>query len=40
MLLISCSKTNKLDDINEILLLKKKDSLMSGYGLKKTKHFQ
>ena len=32
MLLTSCSKTNKLDDINKILLLG--DSLMSGYGLK------
>ena len=30
--MISCSKTNKLDDINEILLFG--DSLMSGYGLK------
>ena len=29
----SCSKTNKLDDVNEILLFG--DSLMSGYGLKK-----
>ncbi len=28
----SCSKTNKLDDVNEILLFG--DSLMSGYGLK------
>ena len=28
----SCNKTNKLDDVNEILLFG--DSLMSGYGLK------
>ncbi len=28
----SCSKTNELDDVNEILLFG--DSLMSGYGLK------
>ncbi len=28
----SCSKTNKLDDVNKILLFG--DSLMSGYGLK------
>ena len=33
MLLTSCSKTNKLDDVNKILLFG--DSLMSGYGLKK-----
>ena len=32
LLLTSCSKTNKLDDVNEILLFG--DSLMSGYGLK------
>ena len=32
MLLTSCNKTDKLDDVNEILLFG--DSLMSGYGLK------
>jgi acyl-CoA thioesterase-1 len=32
LLLTSCSKTNELDDVNEILLFG--DSLMSGYGLK------
>ena len=31
--LISCSETNKLQDVNKILLFG--DSLMSGYGLKK-----
>ena len=32
LILISCSKTNKLENINNILLFG--DSLMSGYGLK------
>ena len=32
MLSTSCGKTNKLDDVNKILLFG--DSLMSGYGLK------
>ena len=32
LLLTSCSKTNKLDDVNKILLFG--DSLISGYGLK------
>jgi len=32
LILISCSKTNKLENVNKILLFG--DSLMSGYGLK------
>ena len=32
LVLISCSETNKLDNVNKILLFG--DSLMSGYGLK------
>ena len=32
LILISCSDTNKLENVNKILLFG--DSLMSGYGLK------
>ena len=32
LILISCSETNKLENINKVLLFG--DSLMSGYGLK------
>ena len=33
LILISCSDTNKLENVNKILLFG--DSLMSGYGLEK-----
>ena len=36
LVLISCSETNKLDNVNKILLFG--DSLMSGYGLEKKFH--